>query len=203
LKRAYGKRNDKEVAMPAVSQKWWVMAIRGLLAIIFGLFAFFWPGMTLAALVLLFGAYAFADGAFAIAAAFAFHGDHRNWWTFLIEGLIGIGAGVVAFLMPGITALALLFVIAAWAVLTGVLEIAAAVWLRDLLEHEWLLGISGVLSVVFGVMLWLFPGAGALALIWWIGAYAIFFGALLIGLSFRLRGWQGEAGVRRMRPIPG
>ena len=172
-------------AIGDLPRHWWVVALRGLAAIIFGILAFVVPGITLAVLVLLFGAYAIVDGALALYAAFRFGGD--NFWPALIEGIIGVGAGLVAFFYPGLTALALLFVIAAWAILTGVLEVIVAVRLRQVIEHEWAMIFSGVLSVLFGIVLLVAPGAGALAVVFLIGAYAIIFGIALLGLAWRLR----------------
>jgi len=169
-----------------VARYWWVVALRGLAAVLFGIAAFAWPEITLTVLVLMFGAYAVVDGVFALIYAFGsgtpFHGLRA------VEGLAGIVMGVIALVWPGITALALLYLIAAWAVVTGILEIIAAIDLRKVIDNEWLLGLGGLASVAFGVILALQPNAGALALIWLIGAYAIFFGVLLIALGFRLRG---------------
>ncbi|HEX5962620.1 MAG TPA: HdeD family acid-resistance protein [Gemmatimonadales bacterium] len=174
------------VDVDSLARNWWVVLIRGLIGILFGLVTFFAPAISLAALVIVFGAYAFADGVFAIISAVRRRGTDR-WWLLLLEGVVGIAAGVVTLLWPGITALALLYLIAAWALVTGALEIAAAIRLRKAITGEWLLALSGVVSIALGVMLALFPGPGALALVIWIGAYAFVFGALLIGLSFRLR----------------
>lgn len=177
--------------MPVIilASNWWALAVRGALAILFGIIAFVWPGISLTALVLLFAAFAFVDGVFAIVMGVrGIRGDER-WWAFLLEGILGVGAAVVTVLWPAITALALLFLIAAWAIVTGVLEIVAAVRLRRVIRGEWLLALAGVASIAFGVLLALNPGAGALAVLWLIGAYAIVFGALLVGLGFRLRGW--------------
>jgi uncharacterized membrane protein HdeD (DUF308 family) len=165
---------------------WWIVALRGLAGVLFGIAAFVWPEITLTVLVLMFGAYAVVDGVFALIYAFSSGTPLRG--LRVVEGLTGIVIGVIALVWPGITALALLYVIAAWAVLTGILEIIAAIDLRKVIDNEWLLGLGGLASVVFGVILALQPNAGALALIWLIGAYAIVFGALLIALSFRLRG---------------
>jgi uncharacterized membrane protein HdeD (DUF308 family) len=170
--------------MFTLARYWWAVALRGLLAVLFGLAAFFWPGITLVTLVFLFGAYALVDGVFALVSAF--RADDR--WPLLFEGVVGIAAGVVAFVWPGITALALLYLIAAWAIITGILEIVAAVRLRKVIENEWLLALGGVASIILGVILVVAPGAGALGLVWAIGAYAILFGIALIALGFRLRG---------------
>src|SRR5258708_11237033 len=160
-----------------ISAKWWSFVVRGLLAFVFGILAFIMPGPTLLGLVLLFGIYSIADGIFNIMGAFTVEREQTRWWVLLIEGIVSIAAGVIAFVLPGLTALALLFLIAAWAIVTGVLEIAAAIRLRRHIKGEWLLALAGVLSVVFGVLIALRPGVGALAIVWWIGAYAIAFGA--------------------------
>ncbi len=171
-----------------LARNWWALALRGLFAILFGLAAFAWPGITLGVLVLLYGAYALADGAFAVAAAVVGGTPGLPWWAMLAEGLFGIGVGVVTFLWPGITLFALLGLIAAWAIVTGVFEIVAAIRLRREIEGEWALGLGGVLSVLFGLGLVVAPGVWTLAVIWLIGAYAIAFGTLLLALAFRLRG---------------
>jgi uncharacterized membrane protein HdeD (DUF308 family) len=173
-----------------LTRNWWALAIRGLLAIVFGILAFALPSATLAALVLLFGAYAIADGVFAIIAAVKASGGARRWWWLVLEGILSIGVGVLTFVMPEITALFLLYLIAFWAILTGVFEIAIAIRLRKEITGEWLMALGGIASVLFGALLVLFPGAGALAVIWWIGAYAIVFGALLLALAFKLRNWE-------------
>jgi uncharacterized membrane protein HdeD (DUF308 family) len=163
-----------------------------------------WPGISLAALVLMYGAYAFVDGLLAMFAALRGRtGDGARGVTFL-RGLLGIGAGVVTVLWPRITALALLYVIAAWAIVGGVLEIMSAVRLRKTLTGEWLLALGGVLAVILGVMLMLFPGPGALALVLWVGAFAIVFGIALFALGLRLRAWGREGLERRdLGPLSG
>lgn len=171
-----------------LARTWWAIALRGLAAVLFGLLAFFAPGVGLLTLVFLFGAYAFADGILAIAGAVQGRETRRHAWVPLLEGVVGILAGLVAFLSPGIAAVALVYVIAAWALLTGALEIVAAVRLREQIHGEWLLGLAGIASLAFGVMLLVAPAAGALAIVWFVGAYALVFGALLIALAFRLRG---------------
>ena len=176
-----------------LARNWWVLGLRGLFALLFSLAALFRPDIALAALVLLFGAYALVDGIFAIIAALRAAERHLQWWPLVMEGVAGIAAGVVTLLWPGITALALLYLIAVWAIVTGVFEVIAAIWLRQVIEGEWLLGLAGVGSVVFGLILALFPGAGALGIVWIVGAYALVFGAVLIALGFRLRGWRHRA----------
>jgi uncharacterized membrane protein HdeD (DUF308 family) len=178
--------------LTALTRHWWIFLVRGALAILFGLGAFFWPGITLSALVVLFGAFAFADGFMTLVAAIQGRAAIRHWWLYLLEGLAGIGAGALAFFWPGITAVVLLMFIAAWAVVTGILEIAAAVRLRKEIEGEWALGLSGVLSILFGVILMARPAAGALAVVWLIGAYAVAFGMVMVALSFKLRGLSKE-----------
>jgi len=174
------------IEMELSSRHWWVFAIRGIAAILFGILAFAWPGITLAVLVLLWGAYALVDGVLSLVSAFRTTHDHR--WGLLIEGIIGIGAGIVTFIWPGLTALVLLYIIAVWALITGVLELIAAFRLRRVVRDEWWLVLGGVASVVFGVLMLAMPAAGALALVWLIAAYAIVFGVLLIALAVRLHG---------------
>jgi uncharacterized membrane protein HdeD (DUF308 family) len=142
-------------------------------------------------LVLLFGAYAVVDGVFALIYAFGSGRPFRGMRV--VEGLAGIALGVVALAWPGITTLALLYLIAAWAMVTGILEIVTAIGLRKVIDNEWLLGVSGLGSVIFGLILAVRPGAGALALIWLIGGYAIAFGVLLIALAIRLRVFAKKA----------
>jgi len=168
-----------------ITSYWWAVALRGLVAVLFAIAAFVWPQITLTALVLLFGIYALVDGFFNL--VYAFGSDTQLRWLVAVEGLAGIAVGIIALVWPGTAALALLYLIAAWAVVTGVLEIVAAIQLRQVIENEWLLGLGGLASVAFGVILALQPSAGALAMIWLIGAYALVFGVLLIALGFRLR----------------
>lgn len=175
--------------MPVVfaAGHWWAFVVRGVLAVLFGVLTFVVPAMALLTLVLLFAVYAIVEGAFNVAAAFhEVTGARPRWWL-LFAGAISVLAGVLAFWMPGLTALTLLYLIAAWAVVRGALEIAAAVRLRKEIQGEWLLAVAGVLSIVFGALVMAFPGAGALAVAVWIGAYAIVFGAILIGVGAKLR----------------
>jgi uncharacterized membrane protein HdeD (DUF308 family) len=184
-----------------LAQNWWALVLRGVLNILFGIAAFIWPGMTFAALALLYGAFALVDGCFAIAAAVVGSPRGMPWWALLVEGILGIGVGVITFFWPGITVLALLLMIAAWAVTTGIFEIVAAIRLRKEIRGEWLLALGGALSVALGIALVAYPGAGILAVTWMIGAYAITFGVLFIALGFRLRNWaHREAGIATPRP---
>jgi len=170
-----------------LARNWWIMALRGLAAVLFGVLAFAWPGITLLTLVYLFSAYALVNGVLALVVSFNTPKGHHRSGSLMLEGLISIAAGVIAFLVPGITALAMVLVIAWWAIVTGVLEIVAAVRLRKVITNEWLLILSGIASLFIGFILLVQPGAGALALIWWIGAFALVFGVLLISLAFRMR----------------
>ena len=177
------------VDIDTLIRNWWVFLVRGLMGIVFGVVTFFQPGLSLAALVLLFGAYAFADGIFAIVSAIRRRTGSEPWWVLLLEGIAGIAAGVMTLVWPGLTAIVLLYVIAAWALATGIFEIAAAIRLRKIINDEWLLVLSGVASIALGVFLMALPGPGALALIIWIGAAAFVSGIMFVVLSLRLRSW--------------
>jgi len=172
-----------------LSRSWWMLLLRGLVAIAFGVLTFARPGITLASLVLVFGAFALADGVLGVWTALTHRHDGENRWLLLLGGLAGIGVGVLTLFEPGITAVALLFYIAIWAITTGVLEIVAAIRLRHEMQGEWMLVLAGLCSVAFGVLLMARPGAGALAVVWLIGSYALLFGLLLLALSFRVRGF--------------
>ena len=167
-----------------LARRWWALALRGAIAVLFGLSTLFVPGLTLISLVMLFGFYAIVDGVFDIVSAIKAPGHH---WPLLVEGIVGIVAGIVTFMWPAITAMALLYLIAFWAILTGALEIVAGIRLRTVIANELLLILMGVISILFGILIILFPGTGALAIIIWIGAYALVFGIILIALAFRLR----------------
>jgi uncharacterized membrane protein HdeD (DUF308 family) len=181
------RKGGKLVISDVLTRYWWVVLLRGIAAILFGVLAFLWPAPTIAVLVLFFGAYALADGVLSLIAAFAGRGKHDHWWVLVLEGVAGIVVGVLTFIAPEVTALVLLFYIAAWAIVTGVLEIVAGIRLRHEIEGEALLILGGVLSVLWGLLLMFRPGAGALALLWMIGAFAIVFGVLFVMLSFKLR----------------
>ena len=172
----------------AMADNWWLLVLRGIAAIVFGVLAFVWPGITLITLTFMWGAYALVDGAVSLWAAIVGKGGEiaPRWWLAVV-GVAGILAGLVAFLSPGITALVLLMFIAGWAIVIGVFEIIGAVRLRKEIEGEWLLGLSGVLAILFGIALIAVPGAGLLSLVWLIGAFAIVAGISYIGLAFRLK----------------
>ncbi len=170
-----------------LGRNWSWIVLRGVAAVLFGVLAFGLPGITLAVLVIVWGAYALADGVLALVAAYRVRDQGKPFWSLVIVGLLGIAAGIVTFIWPGMTALLLLMFIAAWAVVMGVFQIVAAIRLRKEIRNEWLLGLSGVLSVLFGIIMFVQPGAGALAVIWVIATYAIVFGILLIWLGLRLK----------------
>jgi|SRR5258708_5532317 uncharacterized membrane protein HdeD (DUF308 family) len=180
----------------ALTRDWWLVLLRGIVAILFGLMAFIWPGITLIVLVFLFGIYAIVDGLLSFAEAFSAGKRGQSWIWPVIVGIVGIAAGILAFAWPHLTALVLLYIIAIWAIVTGVAEFIAGIMLRHEISNEWLLMLGGVISVLFGVLVFARPGAGALAIVWLIGFYAIVLGVERIGLAFRLRDWQEH-------PLPG
>jgi uncharacterized membrane protein HdeD (DUF308 family) len=172
-----------------VSRDWWVFALRGVAAILFGILAFVSPGITLATLILLFGAYAFVDGvSLLIALARGDAGARRHAWSVGIMGVLGIVASILTFVWPGLTALTLLYVVAIWAITMGVFQVIAAIALRREIDGEFWMGLGGVLSVVFGILLVVSPGTGLVALVWLVGAWAIAFGISSLGLAYRLHG---------------
>lgn len=183
----------------ALARNWWAVALRGVLAILFGVFAFLSPGITLAALILLFGAYSLVDGVFAIVAGLRAAQRHERWWPFALEGLLSIVVGILVFVIPAAAALALLYLISAWSIVTGLFRIAAAVRLRREIQGEWLLILNGALSVAFGVILALFPGPGLVTVVWLVGIYAIVFGVILVALAFRLKGHGAKLATRPAR----
>ena len=170
----------------ALAKNWWLLLLRGIAAIVFGLLAFAWPGLTLLTLILFYGAFALVDGVLAIIAAITGGSAAPRWWLAIV-GLLGLAAGLLTFLMPGLTAVVLLLFIAGWAIATGVLQIIGAIKLRKEIDNEWLLILGGIVSVLFGVCMMLAPGAGALALVWVIGAYSVVMGVIFVALAFRLR----------------
>jgi len=178
------------IVVDELARHWWVIGLRGLAAIVFGILAFAWPGMTLIVLVFLFGAYALIDGVVSLAGALRAIQARERWGVLVLEGLVGIGAAGVTAFWPAITALALVYIIAAWAIITGVLEISAALRLRQYIRGEWLLALGGIASVIFGFLVMIAPIAGALVIALWFGAYALLFGVLMVALGLRLRSSQ-------------
>jgi uncharacterized membrane protein HdeD (DUF308 family) len=170
-----------------LAENWWLLLLRGLAAIAFGVIAFLWPGITLVALTYLFGIYAIVDGVVAIWAAFNAQGDAGPRWWLGLSGVVGIIAGIVAFAYTGITALVLLVFIAVWAIIIGVLQLYAAIQLWKVIDNDWWLILSGLLSIAFGAVLIAWPSTGALAVIWTIAWFAVFFGCMFIGLAFELK----------------
>ena len=189
------KTNDVATVVHTFKLNWWLLALRGLVAVLFGVLAFMWPGATLITLVWLFGAFALVNGILSLVLATKAPKGYPKVGSLILGGLLGILAGLLAFVMPGITALGLLILIAAWAIVTGIMELVAAVRLRKIINNEWLLVLAGIASVVFGVLLLFQPAAGALVLIWWIGAWALLSGILLMILAFRMRNWKGLIAV--------
>src|SRR5262252_869345 len=177
-----------------MTQNWWAIALRGLVAVLFGIAAFTWPGITLWALVALFGAYALVDGIFAIIESFRRDVVGERWWALLFEGFVGIAIGVLTFFWPGLTAMGLLYLIAFWAIVTGVFEIITAIRLRHEIRGEWMMALIGVLSIALGFLMVAIPLAGALSVILMIGAYAFATGALMIALAFKLRSLKSPGG---------
>ncbi len=178
---------DEKTVADLLTHNWWLLALQGLSGVLFGLAALFWPAITLLTLVLLFGGYALANGILSFIIASRAPKGYPRFGSLIFGGLVSIAAALITFFVPGLTALTFIVLIAAWAIFTGFLEILAAVRLRKVIPHEWLLIVAGIASVIFGALLLVQPGVGALVLIWWIGSFAIFFGILLTALAFRMR----------------
>jgi uncharacterized membrane protein HdeD (DUF308 family) len=177
---------SNRIMLHALARNWWLILLRGIFAIVFGILTFVWPGISLVTLVLLFGAYALVDGIFALIAAVMGGAPAPRWWLALV-GVIGIVAGLITMSVPGITAIWLVLFIAGWMIATGVMQIIGAIRLRNEIDNEWWLVAGGALSVIVGLVMVIAPGAGALGLLWAIGAYALVFGVTLVGLAFRLK----------------
>jgi uncharacterized membrane protein HdeD (DUF308 family) len=185
-----------------IARNWWSLVIRGLVGILFGIITFAWPGITFAALVIVFGAYSLLDGVFSLVGAVKAAQAHERWGALVFLGVTGIGAGVVTVLWPAITAFVLVCLIAAWAIVTGVFEIAAAVQLRRYIEGEWLLALAGIASLVFGILIMIAPLAGALVIAVWVGAYALVSGVVLVTLGIKLRSWGRRQPTGHSVPLP-
>jgi uncharacterized membrane protein HdeD (DUF308 family) len=186
----------------ALARNWWSLVIRGFLGIAVGILTFLWPSITLFALVLLFAAYALVDGVVSLIGAMRAVASHERWGALLLESFFGIVVAVITAVRPGTTALSLVFVIAVWAIITGIAEIAAAIRLRKHVSGEWLLVLGGIASIVFGVLIAAVPTAGALVIALWFGAYALVFGTILVVLGFRLRTWDHTLITGGQVPVP-
>lgn len=182
-----------------LARNWWLVVLRGILAILFGLTAFVWPDITWVVLIMMFGIYTLLDGLAAVGTGLSRAKESPRWWAFLGEGLVGIAVAVVALIWPQLTGLILVLVIAGWAVLTGILEIIAAIRLRHEINNEWLLALGGIVSIALGVFLFLRPFAGGIAIIWTVAAYALIFGVILIALGFRLRSQKAPDSRQTLR----
>lgn len=176
--------------LTALTRNWWMIVLRGVAAILFGIWAIAWPGITIGVFVAFFGAFALVEGGFSIGAALSSETTDR-WW-YVLRGLLGMLVGIIAWTWPGLTALSLLYFIAAWAVITGVMEIVAAIQFRDVITGEGLFIVSGVISVIFGTVLFAFPGSGAIALVITIGIFAMISGTWDIIAGFSLHGWTSD-----------
>jgi uncharacterized membrane protein HdeD (DUF308 family) len=196
-----GHRPEEGTMLQVLMRNWWAIAIRGVAAVVFGLIAILFPGITIGAFILLFAAYAFIDGVFAIIAGIRAAEHHERWLPLALEGLIDIAAAIVVVLWPELTLVVLGYVVAAWAVISGAALLAAAMHLRRL-RGDWLLVVNGIVSLLLGAVLFLAPFAGAVLLAWWIGAYALIFGVLLLAVAFQFRRLHrleanGNAATRR------
>lgn len=172
--------------LQTLAKNWWLLLLRGIVAILFGLLALGWPGISLLILITVYGVYALADGLFALTAAFRHGAVAPRWWLIFI-GIVGLTAGYLVLTRPIMTAIILLTFIGLWCVVRGVLEIVGAIQLRREIDNEWMLIVHGIISVLFGVLVLAWPGLGALAVLWGIGIYAVVAGVLLIGFALRLR----------------
>ena len=186
-----------------ISRTWWVLALQGLCALVFGILALLWPGITLLWLVVLFAAYALIAGAAAVVGAVNNRKSEEYWWLLLFLGLVSIAAGVIAVLHPDLTALVLVLLMGANALVSGVLQIVIAIQLRKVIEGEWLMVAAGIVSIAFGILVFLYPGAGALAMVWLISIYAVATGILLLAVAFRLKGLAKTASPKPPREAVG
>jgi uncharacterized membrane protein HdeD (DUF308 family) len=197
IQQRFRKRGGIQM-LNQLTRNWWALAARGVLAIVWGLLAIASPGLTVALLILFFGAFALIDGAVSIYAGVA-GAEKSNRWILVLQGVAGIALGLVTLAVPGITALMLVYFIAGWAIVTGILQMIAAFELRKELRGELVLFVSGLMSLLFGVLIAGFPGAGALSIVWLIGGYAVVFGITLISLALRLRARISRAGMGGMQ----
>lgn len=178
-----------------LSRYWWTTLLRGLIWVLLGVFIFAKPAMSLVTLALMFGILVLADGIATIVSAVGGRKEHEHWGVLLLAGIAGVAVGILTLFNPGLTALALLFYMAIWAIATGLLEVVAAIKLRKEIRGEFWLVLAGLLSIAFGVFLMARPGAGAMSVLWFIAAYSILFGVSLIVLSLRARHFVHEVGA--------
>ena len=183
----------------ALARWWWTFVVRGLLAIAFGVLAFLAPGLGIAVLVGLFAAWALIDGVTSLVTGIGGRNRDKSWWLEILEGVVSIIAGIIALVFPVLAAEVLVIIIAAWAIVTGIFEIIAAIRLREQIRGEFWLGLAGLASILFGVILLVFPGVGALSLVWLIGSFALVFGVFLVILGWRLRGINEMAKIDAAR----
>ena len=184
-------------AVDTLIRNWGLVALRGVAALVFGVITIARPAASVTVLVLLYGSFALVSGLFTIVNAVRERGGETHWIALLVNGVLSALLGVLTFFMPGMTALFLLYMIAGWAIVTGVAQIVTAVRLRRVISGEWMLVLAGVMSIVFGILVAVFPGAGVLAVTLWVGVYAILLGILLIALALRLRSWSESHGAAR------
>jgi len=182
-----------------LSRSWWVLLLRGGVSILFGIAAYMWPGMTLVTLVSLFGAFAFVDGCFSAYQAFSGRKENEYWWVLLLEGLLGVAFGLIAYQAPGITATVLILYIGFWAMATGAMRIILAVRLRKEIDGEWWMALAGLTSIVFGLLMVARPGAGALAALWIVALWSIVGGVFLVFLAFKVKGLGGKVDELQQR----
>jgi uncharacterized membrane protein HdeD (DUF308 family) len=174
-----------------LAHNWWLLLVRGIIAGIFGLLCFAYPNVTLLVMKIMFGTYALLDGILGLASSISTAPDRPRWWSTIVEGIAGGTLGLIILIWPGITTFGLLYLIGAWGIITGIFKIAAAIRLRRHFANEWLLILIGAGSVTFGLLILVIPRAGVLAVVWWIGTYAILLGMFYVALALRLRRWVG------------
>lgn len=170
-----------------LARSWWALVLRGVAALLFAALALLWPGLTFGILLVLFASFAILDGSLAIVAALKAASEKRRWAALALEGAVGVVVGLLVFAWPGVSAVTLAYLIAFWAIVTGIFELAVAMRMRRLIKGEWAMALGGFASLVFGFVVAAQPGTGALAFVWILGAYAALFGVLLIGLGLKLR----------------
>jgi uncharacterized membrane protein HdeD (DUF308 family) len=178
--------------LESLQKNWWLVALRGLVALSLGVIMLFYPIASVYVLVIFFGAYAIVDGLFAVIVALMAIAQHKHKWWLFVEGVLGLTAGIMIFIWPGITAIILLYFIAFWALFTGILEIIFCVAQWKVLPNNWLWLLSGILSILLGIIMFVNPGTGALTVVFFIALYLIFFGVVLLGMGITLRGQTSQ-----------